>query len=80
VIHRLNEYGLAVWRHKTKPFLFAQRAYDWVDRIVLIDESDGVHRTIVDDVKFSTFDFTDWIAVTHHQYTKVKAMYREIYE
>jgi hypothetical protein len=76
----LNEFGMAVWRHKTKKYLFAERSYSWCDRIVLIDESDLTHRRIVDDTKFSTFDFTDWVPMTTEEYAKVKSYYYEAYK
>lgn len=80
MIYRLNEFGRAIWYNKNNPNLFAERSYDWVDRIVLIDESDNYNRYIVDDMLFSTFDFTDWVPVTKAQYSKVCHLLREIHE
>jgi hypothetical protein len=73
----LNEHGLLVWKHKTNKNLFLQRSYHWVDRITMLDESIG--RKIVDDQKYSTFDFTDWELMTMTEYTSVKSNFKEIY-
>ena len=53
-----NEFGLAVWRHKTENLL-ATRSYSWCDTIIVTDESQG--RLVISVSKFSEFDFTDWI-------------------
>jgi len=74
----LNEFGLAVWRHKTNKNLFVQREYNWVDRVIVLDETET--RNIVDDVKFSTFDFSDWIPMTVEEFEKVKRNFKEIYD
>ena len=74
----LNEYGLLVFKHKTNKRLFLQRSYRWVDRITLIDETEG--RDIVMDFKFSQFDFYAWTPMTLEEYSKVKSNFKEIYE
>lgn len=66
----LNEHGLAIWQCKSNPYLFADRAYRWVDRILITDESCG-NRTVSDaSCKFSTFDFTDWEPMTKEIHDK----------
>ncbi len=57
----LNEYGMRVWKHKTNKRLFLQQSYSWVDRLTLIDETEG--RQIIMDFKVSTFDFYAWTPV-----------------
>ena len=74
----LNEYGLAVWKNKKNKNLFAQRSYNWVDRIIVLDESQG--QRIIEDTRFSTFDFSEWIPMTLEEYGRVKACFNEIYE
>jgi len=74
----LDEFGLAVWRHKDNKTLFAERNYRWCDRIIVLDES--VNRRMADDTQFSTFDFSEWIPVTAEEFNRVKACYKEIYE
>jgi hypothetical protein len=37
----LNEHGLVILQFKKQPHLFAHRDYHWVDKISIIDESDG---------------------------------------
>lgn len=74
----LNEYGLAVWRHKHNKTLFVQRTYYWQDRVIVLDEANG-RRRIIDDTQFSTFDFSDWIPVTKDEFKKVKSYYTDIY-
>lgn len=73
----LNEYGMAVWRHKYSRSLFVQRDYEWCDRVVVIDETEG--RRIVDDMKFSEFDFADWVPMTVEEYSRVKSCFKEAY-
>lgn len=46
------------YQNKINPKLFAEKRYDFVDRILIIDESKG--RLVVDDKKFSDFDLTNW--------------------
>lgn len=74
---KLNEYGLSVWRHKTNKNLFVERSYEWVDRILVLDETNG--RSIINDTKYSTYDFHDWIPVTVEEYLKVKRNFKDIY-
>ena len=74
----LNEFGNAVWRHKTNENLFVERSYRWCDRVVVLDETDG--RRVIDDTKFSTFDFSDWIPVGVEEFKKVKQKFKEIYQ
>jgi len=73
----LNEFGCSVWKHKVYKHLFACRSYDWVDRIITIDESAG--RKVIGDEPFTTFDFTGWTPVTLEEYASVKFKYEEIY-
>ena len=54
----INEFGKRIWSHITKPWT-ADRSYNWVDRIIVIDESNG--RRVIEDVHFSTFDLTGWL-------------------
>ncbi len=75
---KLNDFGRAVWKHKINKNLFACRSYDWVDRILTIDES--IDRTVVSDDKFSTFDFTNWEPMTVAEHNLVKRRFKEIYE
>lgn len=74
--HSLNENGKLVFKHKTNPSLFAERTYDWVDRIIVIDETRG--RMVVQDTKFSTFDLSDWKPMTRKEYGFIKRKYKEI--
>ena len=65
----LNEFGLRVWKHKTNKRLFLRQDYRWVDRLSLIDETEG--RQHVDSV---------WEPMTVNEYEKVTSKYQEIYE
>ena len=73
----LNEFGDAVWRHKTNKNLFVERSYNWCDRVIIIDEAE--RRRVVGNEKFTTFDFADWIPVTVEEFKKVKHNFNEIY-
>jgi hypothetical protein len=73
----LNEYGDAVWRHRTNKNLFVERSYRWVDRVIVLDETET--RRVIEDTEFSTFDFSDWIPVTVEEMKKVKRKFKEIY-
>lgn len=75
---KLNEHGLAVWKHKENKNLFVQRSYEWCDQVTVIDET--VTRSVVDSTEYSTFDFTDWIPVTVEEYHRVKSNFKEIYD
>jgi hypothetical protein len=74
---KLNDNGMSVWCHNTNKNLFAERSYEWVDRLIIIDETEN--RSLVDDVQFSTFDFSEWTPMTLDQYLKVERNYKEIY-
>lgn len=74
----LDEYGLLVFRHKTNKRLFLERSYRWVDRLTLIDETSG--RQIIDDFKFSTFDFSAWSPFSKEEYDMIKSNYKEIWK
>ena len=74
----LNDNGLAVWKHKTNKRLFLQQFYCWVDRLILLDETEG--RQIVDSFRASTFNYNAWEPMTVEEYSKVKSKFKEIYE
>ena len=76
--YELNEHGLKVWKHKTNKHLFLQKSYSWIDKITLIDESEG--RQIITDFKYSTLDLYAWEPMTKEEYGRVKSKYKEIYE
>lgn len=61
-----------LFRNKKNPNLYADRTYYWVDRIIVVDESDGT-LLVIDDTKFSTFDFTDWEEISYEEYIIYKA-------
>lgn len=73
----LNEFGRAIWKHQENKNLFAERSYRWLDRIIVLDESNG--RQIVEDTKFSNFDFSNWTPMSIEEFSRVKECYREIY-
>jgi len=73
----LDEYGRRVWRHKTDRNQFVERSYHWVDRVVVLDETEG--RRITHSGPYSTFDFKDWIPVTVEEFSRVKQKFNEIY-
>ena len=84
-MHILNEYGKAVWQNKYNKQVFAERSYDWVDRLIIIHEINiydiscpSMIRTVIDDTRFSTFNLQDWIPITIKQYQKVKSFYSDI--
>ena len=70
----LNEWGLAVWQHKENKNLFVSRAYNWCDRVIVLDETEG--RRVINDTQFSTFDFTDWIPVTVEEFKRLNRILR----
>jgi hypothetical protein len=75
----LNELGQSVWCHKTDKTLFVERSYNWCDRVIVLEETEG-RRKIVDDAKFTTFDFTNWVPMTQKQFDSIKSNFKEIYE
>jgi len=66
VIIKLNELGLAIWKHNTIPDRWVDRQYDWCDRVLVLDG-----RTVIDDTKFSTFDFSEYTAITPEEYKEL---------
>ncbi len=74
----LNQFGLRVWKHKTNKRLFLQKSYSWVDRLTLIDETEG--RQIIMDFKASDFDYDVWTPMSKEEFDSVKSKYKEIYK
>ena len=74
----LNEFGLRVWKHKTNKRLFLQKSYSWVDRLTLIDETEG--RQIIMDFKASDFDYGAWTPMNKEEFDSVASKYKEIYK
>lgn len=74
----LNEFGLLVFKHKTNKRLFLVKSYIWVDRITLIDETEG--RQHIMSFTYSTFDLSEWTPMTVKEYSKVVSNFKEIYE
>lgn len=74
----LDEYGLAIWRHKYSKALFVERPYRWADKVVVLDEADD-RRLVVDSSEFSTFNFVHWIPVTVEEHKKIRRLYKDIY-
>jgi len=62
----------------TRGFFLNKVIGGWVDRLTLIDETEG--RNIVMDFKSSTFGFYAWESMTKEEYDSVKSKYREIYK
>ena len=75
---KLNEFGKRVWKHKTNKRLFLEQSFDWVDNLILLDETEG--RQIVDSYKASTYDFSAWQSMTKEEYDSIKSKYTEVYK
>jgi hypothetical protein len=75
---KLNEFGKRVWKHKTNKRLFLEQSYEWVDNLILLDETDG--RQVVDSYKSSTYDFSAWQPMTKEEYDSIKSKYTEVYK
>ena len=73
----LNDSGLRVWRHKTNKRLFLEQQYGWVDKVVMLDETEG--RQVIDIYRASTYNFGAWEPVTQDEYKLVKQKYTDIY-
>lgn len=76
--YELNEHGKLVFKHKTNKRLFLERAYKWVNNLILLDETEG--RQIIMSFKFTDFDFSSWEPITKNEYDKIINKYREIYD
>lgn len=76
--HKLNDFGLKVWKHKTNKRLFLQQSYEWVDKLILLDETED--RQIIDSYVASTYDFSAWTPMTKEEYNKVELKFRDIYK
>jgi len=75
----LNEFGKLVFKYKINPNVFAERVYEWVDRIIVLDETGDIRRLIFDGL-YSTFDFSDWEPMTKKEYALGKRMYKDFRE
>lgn len=72
-----NEHGQFILQNKTNRKLFAQRAYYWIDRVIIIDETNGGRR-IIDDKKQSDFCSEDWEIILPEEEKLIKKNYSEI--
>ena len=63
----INEFGKRIWSHMYLPYT-VERAYSWVDSVLVIDESKN--REIIKITQFSTFDFTYYIEWSQDDYKR----------
>ena len=49
----MNELGRREWVNKTNPNLVAEKAYSWVDRVLILDSCQS--RLVIDDITFTEF-------------------------
>ena len=72
----LNSYGRLAFQNNSMPYLFAHRAFRWVDRIIFIDESNS--RTVIHTQSYSSFNDASWTAITKEQDDLVVSTYDEL--
>lgn len=81
MIVQLNQYGLAVWRHRYIKNLFAIREYNDKDSVLFLSEDMG--RLVVGTAKLTEWAgkdiFEEWISLFPHEYDRVKTKYSDIY-
>ena len=73
----LNVNGLVIYQNKLNRKLFAERTYHWVDRIVIIDESQN-ERLFIGQCNLSQFDKDGWTVITKEEFRLIKSNYSEI--
>ena len=73
----LDQFGQLAFQNKYNPYMFAHRAYHWVDRIIFIDETSG-SRLNVGQGLFSEFDIENWIPITKEEYSYIKKGFRQV--
>ena len=73
----LNDYGKLAFQNKENKYLFAERSYQNIDKIIYIDESRGYSEN-AGVGKFSEFKKEEWIPITKTEFNMVKHSYREI--
>lgn len=76
--NELDNNGLLVFKHKTNKRLFLQRSYRWVDKLDLIDETEG--RQHIMSFPSASTDISAWELVTKEEYKKVRRHYKDIYD
>ena len=54
----LNDYGQLEWRLKTNAKILTSRAYYWVNRVILLDETEG--RRVIGTTKISDMELDKW--------------------
>lgn len=72
----LDEYGRLVFQNNAIPYLFAHRAFSWVDRIIFLDESNG--RRHIHEQTYSSFSDACWTPITKEQDDTVISTYNEL--
>lgn len=60
---KLNEHGLAIWKHKTIADRWVERHYEWCDKVLVLQG-----RKVLSEAKFSEYDFTNYNPVTTQEY------------
>ena len=72
----LDDFGRRVWKHRFSKNLFAEQAYSWVDRVIILDETQG--RSVVGEVMVNQLT-NDWIPMTKEEFVLVERYYKDIY-
>ena len=73
----LNDYGKLAFQNKVNKYLFAERSYRNIDKVIYIDETRG-YSEYAGVGKFSEFKEEEWIPITPAEFKMVKHSYREI--
>lgn len=73
----LDSYGRILFQNKSNKYLFAERKFRNIDRIIFIDDSRGFCEN-AGEAKFSEFKQEDWIQVTREEFNMIKRSYREM--
>ena len=73
----LNVYGKLAFQNKKNSFLYAERSYRNIDRIIFIDETNGYSEN-GGEGKFSEFNQEEWTPITQQEYDMIKRSYKEI--
>jgi hypothetical protein len=73
----LNVFGKMIFQNKANKFLFAERSFRNIDRIIFIDDSRGFCEN-AGEGKFTEFNQDEWIPITREEFNMIKRSYREI--
>ncbi len=76
-IYWLDTFGRLLFQNKENKYLFAERKYRNIDKVIFIDDTRGFCEN-AGEGKFSDLIQDEWVKITRDEFNMIKRSYREI--